>query len=69
MVKKRDESAENRMKFELEPYHRNVSNKELLDDLKRLPVDHIKPWTKGRETVMGNLQTLCNRCNIGKSDI
>jgi hypothetical protein len=34
-----------------------------------LDIDHIHPWSKGGETVMGNLQTLCNRCNIGKSDL
>ena len=34
-----------------------------------LHVDHIKPWSKGGETVMENLQTLCSKCNLGKSDI
>ena len=34
-----------------------------------LRVDHIKAWTKGGETVMENLQTLCNQCNTGKSDL
>ncbi|MBR3415766.1 MAG: HNH endonuclease [Clostridia bacterium] len=34
-----------------------------------LHIDHIKPWSKGGETVMGNLQTLCSKCNLGKSDI
>jgi 5-methylcytosine-specific restriction endonuclease McrA len=34
-----------------------------------LHVDHIKAWTKGGETVMENLQTLCKRCNIGKSNL
>ncbi|HEX7672558.1 MAG TPA: HNH endonuclease [Bdellovibrio sp.] len=33
-----------------------------------LHVDHIKPWSKGGETVLENLQTLCSVCNIGKSD-
>ncbi len=33
-----------------------------------LHVDHIKPWSKGGETVTENLQTLCAVCNIGKSD-
>ena len=33
-----------------------------------LHIDHIKPWSKGGETVMDNLQTLCAVCNIGKSD-
>lgn len=33
-----------------------------------LHVDHIIPWSKGGETTLENLQTLCSRCNIGKSD-
>ena len=33
-----------------------------------LHVDHIKPWSKGGETLIENLQTLCSVCNIGKSD-
>lgn len=35
----------------------------------RLHVDHVKPWSKGGETVLENLQILCDVCNIGKSDI
>lgn len=34
-----------------------------------LHADHIKPWSKGGETVLENLRTLCMRCNIGKSDM
>jgi predicted restriction endonuclease len=34
-----------------------------------LHVDHIKPWAKGGETEIINLQTLCSRCNQGKSDL
>jgi hypothetical protein len=34
-----------------------------------LHVDHIEAWSKGGETIMENLQTLCQRCNIGKSDL
>lgn len=34
-----------------------------------LHVDHIIPWSKGGETTLDNLQTLCSKCNLGKSDI
>ena len=34
-----------------------------------LHVDHIKPWSKGGETVIENLQTLCSVCNVGKSNL
>lgn len=34
-----------------------------------LHIDHIKPWSKGGETVIDNLQTLCSKCNLGKSDL
>lgn len=32
----------------------------------KLHVDHIVPVYKGGKTTMSNLQTLCDRCNIGK---
>jgi hypothetical protein len=35
----------------------------------RLEVDHIVPWSAGGETIPENLQTLCNRCNSGKSNL
>jgi len=34
----------------------------------KLHVDHIIPVSKGGKTEMGNLQTLCQKCNAGKSD-
>ena len=34
-----------------------------------LHIDHIIPWSKGGETVIENLQTLCSRCNVGKSNL
>ncbi|MEI6285346.1 MAG: HNH endonuclease [Bacillota bacterium] len=33
-----------------------------------LHVDHIVPWSKGGETELENLQTLCSKCNLGKGD-
>jgi hypothetical protein len=41
----------------------------LKDPTTVLHVDHIRPWSKGGETVLENLQTLCAICNIGKSDL
>lgn len=34
-----------------------------------LHVDHIIPWAKGGESTIDNLQTLCSKCNLGKSDL
>jgi len=34
-----------------------------------LHIDHITPWSKGGETIIENLQTLCQSCNLGKSDL
>ncbi len=39
------------------------------DPTVQLHVDHIIPWSKGGETVEENLQTLCSKCNLGKSDL
>ena len=39
------------------------------DPTVKLHVDHIVPWSKGGETVLENLQTLCDKCNLGKSDV
>ena len=33
-----------------------------------LHIDHIIPWSRGGETTLENLQTLCSRCNLGKGD-
>jgi hypothetical protein len=34
-----------------------------------LHVDHKTAWVNGGETVLENLETLCSKCNIGKSDL
>ena len=34
----------------------------------KLHVDHIVPVSKGGKTIPSNLRTLCDRCNLGKSD-
>lgn len=34
-----------------------------------LVVDHVDPWELGGETVIENLQTLCEPCNGGKSNL
>lgn len=33
-----------------------------------LHIDHIVAWSKGGETEISNLQTLCSKCNLGKSN-
>ena len=35
----------------------------------QLHIDHIHPWSQGGETTKENLQTLCNTCNGGKSNL
>lgn len=35
----------------------------------KLHVDHIQPYSKGGETIIENLQTLCSNCNWGKSNL
>jgi len=34
-----------------------------------LHVDHIEAWSLGGETIEENLQTLCEACNLGKSNV
>ncbi len=38
------------------------------DPAVELHIDHIIPYSKGGETTADNLQTLCSKCNLGKSD-
>ncbi len=39
------------------------------DSAVELHIDHIVPWSKGGETTFDNLQTLCSKCNLGKSNL
>lgn len=39
------------------------------EDGARLHVDHVRPWSKGGETVLENLQILCEKCNLGKTNM
>jgi len=34
-----------------------------------LHVDHVKAWSLGGETIEENVQTLCEACNLGKSNV
>ncbi len=34
-----------------------------------LHIDHILAWSKGGNTIFENLQTLCSKCNLGKSNL
>ena len=34
-----------------------------------LHIDHIIPWSKGGETVLENLETKCQECNLGKGNV
>jgi len=34
-----------------------------------LHVDHKTAWANGGETILENLETLCSKCNIGKSNL
>jgi len=36
---------------------------------RKLEIDHKVPWSKGGETILENLQTLCSKCNGGKSNL
>lgn len=48
---------------------KNCGKSPAVDSGTILHIDHINAWSKGGETVLENLQTLCSDCNIGKSDL
>lgn len=51
--------------FKRDGYMCQICGKKRIDGVE-LEVDHIIPISKGGETTMDNLQTLCKRCNRGK---
>jgi 5-methylcytosine-specific restriction endonuclease McrA len=46
--------------------HPMREDKPWLPDISKLECDHIIPLARGGETTMGNLQTLCTKCNRKK---
>ena len=34
----------------------------------KLHIDHVVPFSKGGKSILENLQTLCEECNLGKSN-
>ena len=39
------------------------------DQACRLHVDHMDPYSKGGRTLIENLRTLCDSCNVGKGNL
>ena len=54
----------NRDKFKCVKCGRSPAN----DPSIELHIDHIVPYSKGGETILDNLQTLCQHCNLGKGN-
>ena len=45
---------------------RSCGSSPLKDSGVNLHVDHVVPWSSGGETIDNNLETKCERCNLGK---
>lgn len=45
-----------------------ICGRSAIEDNVQLHVDHICPVSKGGKTELSNLRTLCQDCNLGKSD-
>lgn len=54
--------TEARLRSAIEQSHHSAA------DGAKLHVDHIVPVSRGGQTVMSNLQTVCETCNLGKGD-
>ena len=60
----------NKLRFEVfkrDKYTCKICGRKQSDGVK-LHVDHINPVSKGGKTLFENLQTLCDSCNLGKSN-
>ena len=65
---KRDPSVSLRYEvFTRDNYRCVICGRSTSDGIK-LHIDHIKPYSLGGETVLENLRTLCDDCNLGKSN-
>jgi hypothetical protein len=72
VVRKTGRSVPDRLRwrvFERDNFTCKACGRDRVNDNVKLEADHIVAWTKGGETVLDNLQTLCRKCNSGKSDL
>ena len=59
--------ADKRMKYEEQKHKCAICGNDI-PTVESAHADHIKPWSKGGRTEIGNLQVLCVDCNIKKSN-
>jgi len=72
IVRKTSRSVPDRLRWrvlERDNFTCKACGRDRVNDNVKLEADHILAWTKGGETVLDNLQTLCRKCNSGKSDL